>query len=308
MKRRDSLKLIGAAALTPASAFGSSTRFIKDPKPSVRIAHLTDIHISSDRQVVSKFVDCLHHLQSQQRPADIVFNGGDCILDSLHVKEKSKVEDQWRTWDSVYHNEMSLEVVHCLGNHDAWAAGSKSDPLYGKKYALDKLQLEKPYYSFDRFGWHFIILDSTFLLEEGAYNGKLDEAQMDWLKADLETTSKDIPILVMSHIPILSATVMYEDHIKQDKYYEVPGAWMHIDFHDIQRLFMAHGNVKLCISGHMHLIDQVQYNNIHYACNGAVSGNWWSKQYYYQSRAGYAMIDLYSDGSFDHEFHHYDWS
>jgi hypothetical protein len=65
--------------------------------------------------------------------------------------------------------------------------------------------------------------------------------------------------------------------------------------------------VKLAISGHIHLLDEVVYNDVTYYCNGAVSGNWW-KGDYHQTPAGYAVINLYEDGTFNREYIAYGWS
>ena len=65
--------------------------------------------------------------------------------------------------------------------------------------------------------------------------------------------------------------------------------------------------MKLCISGHIHLIDRVDYNNITYLCNGAVCGKWW-RGTYQESPPGYALIDLYNDGSFAHQYIAYGWA
>ena len=108
-------------------------------------------------------------------------------------------------------------------------------------------------------------------------------------------------------MPILTATGFYEGNEKTGNWV-VPGSWMHLDFNEIKKLFMAHGNVKLCISGHMHLQDFVVYNGVTYCCNGAVSGSWWGSEYYHETHAGYALIDLYEDGTFNLNYHHYKWT
>ncbi|MEQ8553012.1 MAG: metallophosphoesterase [Cyclobacteriaceae bacterium] len=305
MKRRELINLIGLGTLAPLTGVAATSK--KSKKPALRIAHLTDIHLNDNKDAVRNFRNCLQHLQMLGDPADVVFNGGDCIMDALGVEDKSRVDLQWNTFERSYQSESDLEIIHCIGNHDVWAGTSKTDPLYGKKYATERLNLDKPYYSFDRAGWHFIVLDSTHPVGEGWYTARLDEEQMAWLKDDLEKTPSDASVFVMSHIPILSVSVFYTDNVKNNAW-QVPGGWMHLDFLDIQKLFLAHGNVKLCVSGHMHLIDQLNYNGINYVCNGAVSGSWWSDPYYHESKAGYAMINLYADGSFEREFVHYDWS
>lgn len=86
--------------------------------------------------------------------------------------------------------------------------GSNGDPLYGKRYALDMMQIEKRYRSFDLNGWHFIVLDSTHLKADGSwYTAKLDQEQFDWLKNDLAATNPSMPVLILSHIPILAGCV-----------------------------------------------------------------------------------------------------
>ncbi len=76
---------------------------------------------------------------------------------------------------------------------------------------------------------------------------------------------------------------------------------MHLDAAAITDLFADNPNVKLCLSGHIHLRDVVQYNGVTYICNGAVSGNWW-KGSYKQTQPGFGVIDLFEDGTFSHQY------
>jgi len=306
MNRREVFSWLGAIPFLGVGALEASAKKQKQPKRVLRVAHLTDTHLTDTRNAVKNYTTCLHHVQSLKEEVDLILDGGDTIMDSLGVKEKAKVDAQWKLWENTYGQGSDLDIVHCVGNHDVWAGAEKTDPLYGKKYVQDRLQMDSPYYSFDRAGWHFIVLDSTHPVNGGWYTAKLDEAQMDWLRQDLENTNKETPILVLSHIPILTATGFYPDNVKEGNW-TVPGSWMHTDFQEIQKLFMAHGNVRACLSGHMHLLDYVIYNGITYMCNGAVSGNWWGDPMYYETRAGYAVINLYADGSFDREWYEYEW-
>ena len=58
----------------------------------------------------------------------------------------------------------------------------------------------------------------------------------------------------------------------------------------LRELFKKHGNVKLCLSGHMHLNDRCDVDGVSYICDGAVSGAKWkgSKR---QTAEGYGLID-----------------
>jgi hypothetical protein len=73
---------------------------------------------------------------------------------------------------------------------------------------------------------------------------------------------------------------------------------------ELKNLFTHYPNIKLAISGHIHLLDRVEYNGVTYCCNGAVSGAWWGGKYH-DTKPGYAIIDLYSDGRFTNTYSSY---
>jgi predicted phosphodiesterase len=81
---------------------------------------------------------------------------------------------------------------------------------------------------------------------------------------------------------------------------------MHSDSEKIKSLFGRHPHVKVCVSGHTHLVDRVDYNGVSYLCGGAVCGNWWRGRHK-DCDEGYAVIDLCDDGSFDCEYVKYGW-
>ena len=57
-------------------------------------------------------------------------------------------------------------------------------------------------------------------------------------------------------------------------------------------------NVKLCLSGHVHYVDGIEYLGVKYLCNGAVSGNWWGDPIALEEFPPvYATIDLFDDGT-----------
>jgi 3',5'-cyclic-AMP phosphodiesterase len=178
--------------------------------------------------------------------------------------------------------------------------------LYGKAWAKIELKLKERYYSFDSHGWHFIVLDSTHIRPDGKwYTAKLDEEQFKWLQSDLKNLPENAKVLVLSHIPILAASAFLDGDNAQTGDWVVPGAWMHIDAGKIIELFYKHPQVKVCLSGHLHLLDKVVYNNVTYYCNGATSGSWWDDEPYHQTHAGYAIVDLYEDGNSTRQYVEY---
>jgi len=300
MERRSVLKGLGGLLLAPSLTF-AHTHIEK--KPSLRIAHLTDVHLKKKFDAPARFVKCLHHMQQQNPKVDFVLNGGDVVFD-MNKENISTINDQWSLMKSLMKSECNLPIHYCLGNHDIWwNENSKGQTFYGKHYSMNQLELAKPYYSFMQGGWKFIILDSVHLdIDETWYIGKLGDEQFNWLQNELKNTAPSTPILVMSHIPILTAVLMIEDNIINK--WEMLGGDMHTDTSKIISLFYKYPNVKLCLSGHIHLRDKVVYNNVTYICNGAVSGAWWEGNRR-ETAPGYGVLDLYADGTFDEKYINY---
>jgi Icc protein len=313
MNRRELLKqtgLVGLLGLVPGirgfSAPVARGAIVGAPKRAVRFAHLTDVHIEPELHAAEGLATCLHHLQGQADQPSFIMSGGDCVFDSLKAT-RDRVELQWRLWQEVWQKENALPIEHCIGNHDCWGMGEKSDPLYGKKFALDKMGLNSPYRSFDRGGWHFIVLDSIQPKKDGNwYTTRLDDEQYLWLEQDLARTPAATPVIVVSHVPVLSAAVLAVAPSQDELGYSVIGS-MHTDAARIIALFNRHKNVKLCLSGHIHLSEQVKYDDVTYISNGAVSGNWW-KGINHETANGYAMVNLYEDGTFENEYVPYGWT
>jgi len=300
MERRTALRNIGGLFLLPSVSLGFTE---ETQKPVLRIAHLTDVHLKDELGAPAKFAKCLHHLQEQNPKVDLVLNGGDVVFD-MNKENISTIDKQWQLLNNTMKNECSLPVRYCLGNHDIWwNENSKADTFYGKKYSMDKLNLVKPYYSFIQNGWKFIVLDSVHLdIDHTWYIGKLGDEQFNWLESELKTTNPEMPVLVMSHIPILTALLMIEDDIVNK--WTMLGGDMHTDTSKIISLFYKHPNVKLCLSGHLHMKDKVVYNGVTYLCNGAVSGAWWNGNRR-ETAPGYGLIDLFADGSFEEKYVNY---
>lgn len=298
MERRSVIKNIGGLFLTPALS-----PLLKGKKPVLRVAHLTDVHLKNELEAPAKFAKCLHHVQQQSPKVDFILNGGDIVFD-MNKENLSNINSQWKLLEDIIKAESSIPAHYCLGNHDVWwSENNKGQAVYGKQYTLDKLSLAKPYYSVEKNGWKFIILDSVHLdIDNTWYIGKLGDEQFAWLENELKNTNPATPILVLTHIPILTATLMIKEKVVNR--WEMRGGDMHTDTAKIINLFYQYPNVKICLSGHVHLRDKVEYNNVTYICNGAVSGAWW-KGNNKQTAPGYGLLDLYADGSFEEKYVNY---
>lgn len=302
MKRRELLKSIGLTATTVAfSGVGTaaSATVTGKRKKVLRLAHITDVHIRPEYDAPNRFKKCMEEIKKSK--PDFFLNGGDTIYAADYNNiTRERVNEQWKIWQHCRSEIKDYELHSCLGNHDMWwAAPDKQDAMYGKDHVVKQLGMPGRYYSFDKKGWHFIILDSN-----NKSAGSLDDEQRSWLENDLATLAANTPVLLLSHYPLLAACT------------HLDGGGMHTDYKYLVNLFVKHKDkIKTCISGHIHLQDKVVYNEVEYFCNGALSGFWWEdgdknsadKGYYLQTPPGYAIIDLFDDGSVSNKYipHHF---
>lgn len=292
-----SLGTAAAAALVrPASGA------VRAPRRVTRFVHMTDAHVQPEREAGAGFAAALHHAQSLSEKPDFVVFGGDNVMNVDGSKGAGRAQTQLDVWNNALRNELSLPHHHCIGNHDVL----RMHPVDGKKWATDAYNLPSRYYAFARSGWKFVVLDSTSP-QDGGYKGRLDEEQFEWFAHELQTTAPETPVVVIGHIPILAACAYFDGDNEKTGDWRVPGAWMHIDARRIKDLFLRHPNVRLCLSGHIHLADQVVYHGVTYCCNGAVSGGWWGGPCQ-EFQNGYGVVDLFDDGSFRNEYVTYAWT
>jgi Icc protein len=294
--------LLGSSAVA-APASGATTT---ERKRALRFAHLTDIHLQPERAAVAGTAQCLHHVQGLADPPGLIVTGGDSVFDVFEV-DQARTDLLGKLWADSLKAECSLPVRSCIGNHDIrpWTAGDAVGAA-AKSWATDLLHIERRYYGFDQAGWRFLVLD-TVQPEGGDYVGYIDPEQRDWLETELRALAGSRPVVIVSHISILTVTGLVVD---QKRYilgaHHVPGAQMLRDSTSLHYLLREHSNVKLCLSGHMHLLDRCEADGVTYICGGAVCANWWQGRRQ-KLDEGYGLVDLYDDGSFDYAYTTYGW-
>lgn len=282
------------------------------PRRVLRIAHITDVHVQPELGAGEGFTQCLRHIHSQQDPVDLIINTGDCVMDCM-AQNRERTTLIWDLWDKILAADCKLPIKHVIGNHDVWGWSKKAsnttgnEPDWGKGIASKRLGLGLPYYSFDLAGWHFVALDTVQPYQD-FYLARIDDAQHAWLRQDLNSLDRKKPVFIFSHIPIVSAAALMKADIAQKDGFLVPGGKMLLNNVAIKDLLKEHPNVKMCISGHIHLRDQVNYMCVNYLCNGAVCGDYWKGDSHGECKPGYCMIDLFEDGTFAQQYVPYGWA
>lgn len=298
--RNGILASLGTVAFSRLSLANTPTEAVLPGKTrTIRIAHITDCHSKPKLQAEKALKSVFRQLNGMQDKPQLIINTGDSVLDA-NYSSAGFVEDCWNVWnDSI--NCCGIPIRHAIGNHDVWIMPDIEDRLRhreGKNWSMQMLGLKQTYYAFEQGDWKFIALDSI-----GEKGYVLDEMQFSWLEQEIASTTK--PVCIYSHVPIISAaSMMYALEKRGGRPSRLLKKEMHADAKRLKDLFFKHPNVKLCLSGHVHYIDEVEYLGVKYMCNGSVSGNWWQGKLD-EFPPAYAIIDLYSDGSVQKQLIYY---
>ncbi len=294
-------------ASAPATSNAASTIGEASAK-AFRLIHMTDIHVQPELDAQAGAAQAMAHAQSL-RP-DLIVTGGDTVMDVFGQKRPRATELHGCARTLL--NDVGTPMIHCTGNHDVlgWNRSRSDVPTdaadYGKKFACELFGIPRNYYRHDAGGWRILVLDSV-RPDENGYKAYLDDAQRAWFEAELAETPVGMPVCVVSHVPILSITcITYGKAPARAADTIVSGGEMHTDCAELHDLMRVGGKVKLCLSGHVHLLDRCATDGITYICDGAVCGNWW-KGTHDGVREGFGIVDLRPDGSFDHRYETYGW-
>ena len=277
--------------------------------PSARtVALISDVHMLPNDVARSGLSRALDHIRRQQPAVQAILNAGDSIMDALQTPA-AEVGAEWDAYAQGMQAITDMPVHSVIGNHDVWGWGIddpslEDDPRYGKAWAVEALGLPGPYYAFELGNWQFLALDSTHRptlkpddLHGGfPYTGRLDDKQFEWLGGQLALSDPDRPVAILSHIPILSAGELLDGENEASGNWVVPGAWIHIDARRLVELFHQYPNVRLCLSGHSHQHERLEYLGVTYVSGGAICGGWWMGDYMHFP-PGYVLLSLHRDGS-----------
>ncbi|MEN8229732.1 MAG: metallophosphoesterase, partial [Bacteroidota bacterium] len=238
---------------------------------SFTFTFLTDIHIQPELRATEGFQMAIDSVNAIA--PDFVITGGDLVYDVLNASHERA--------DSLYnlYKEMTkgfnMPVYNTMGNHEIYGyASSEADPQhseYGEK--MYENRIGKRYYSFDHKGWHFMILDGIEKGEAngGAYIGKVDSTQLTWIKKELEQLDPETPIVLATHIPLVS---IFPQILHGPLYADNQGSLV-TNQQQVLALFRKM-NLKLVLQGHLHAVEELNLmGQVRFITGGAVSGLWW---------------------------------
>lgn len=267
MQRRDFVQAAAAGAvslgLSPAPLSGVDDTFT--------FVHLADPHIQPELRASEGCRQCFQHVNALK--PDFAISGGDLVFDVMETgrRRADMLFDLYRQTAAA----LDMPLYDVIGNHDVLGIDPASpvpysDPLFGKKLYEDRIGPR--HYFFDHKGWRFVVLDSigTGPNPKDGYYGLIDEAQVEWLGSVLEGAGAGTPIVVATHIPVLTAFMAYA----RGTTVAPPRSVVVTNGKEIMEL-LRRFHVKAVLQGHTHVREIIEYQGCKYITSGAVSGNWW---------------------------------
>ncbi|OJZ00084.1 metallophosphoesterase [Sphingobacterium sp. 40-24] len=225
-----------------ASKQTDSEKFEIKQQP-IKFGIITDLHYDlmhdSDRRA-QLFIDAMN----KEQP-DFIISLGDFCMPKPSNKNLIEI---WKKFNGKKH--------YLLGNHD-------TDGGFTKEQALAFWGAEKPYYSFDDQGFHFVILDGNEKDPQKKLSGyprTIGKEQLKWLKEDLINTK--LRTIIFCHQG-LENTINGLDNGMEVRYL----------FEQINKE-AGYNKVILVLTGHHHLNYHNQINDIHYVQINSASYYW----------------------------------
>ncbi|KLU07044.1 alkaline phosphatase phoA [Rhodopirellula islandica] len=270
---RDGSLVLAATAITP-SLLIKNPSFADDSAKAVRVGMVTDLHYADKspagsrhyRESIGKLETASEQFARDQ--PDFLVELGDFI----DAADSVEVEQRYLKTINKEFAAITDDRHYVLGNHCV-------DTLTKEEF-LAGVEKEDSYYSFDRQGIHFIVLDSCFRSDGESYgrrnfqwtDANVSAEELEWLRGDLKSNPK--PTVVFAH-----------QRLDVSNYHGVKNNA------EVRKAFEESGNVLAVFQGHSHQNDLKDIGGIHYCTLAAmVEGSG-------PESNGYSLMDIHPDGT-----------
>lgn len=191
-------------------------------------------------------------------PKDTLFHGvgcGDLVWDHFELF------DDYREAVDI----AGIPFFNVIGNHDMDIDGG-SDDVSARTF---KKQFGPTYYSYNRGKVHYVVLDNVFFIGTAKkYIGYLTETQLRWLEQDLALVKPGSTVVVSNHIPTDTGNQ------RRNKLTEEAIGGTVANRNQLYKLLK---NYKVHImSGHTHVNEKWEKENLMEHVHGTVCGAWWT--------------------------------
>jgi alkaline phosphatase len=240
----------------------------------LRIGMVTDLHHADKppagtrryRETLGKLAEAAARFETDK--PDFVVELGDLI----DAADSVETEQRYLATINREFTSICKDRHYVLGNHCV-------DTLTKDEF-LGGIEQERSYYSFDRGGFHFVVLDSCFRSDGRPYGRKnfrwtdanIPAAEIEWLQTDLRETDKKVIVFAHQRLDVSN-----NHGVKNCP--------------DVRRILEASGKVLAVFQGHSHRNDLSEIGGIHYCTLVAmVEGSG-------AENNGYLVMDIGPDGA-----------
>lgn len=245
INRKSFLKIggLGITGLLLNPALASAKAGTDKASQSIKFGVITDLHydlMHDSEKRAAAFIAAM----KQEKPDFIIQLGDFC----MPKPQNKPLMDIWNSFEG--------DKYHVLGNHD-------TDGGYTKEQTLAFWSAERPYYSFNKNGFHFVILDGnekSETTEIAGYPRTIAKKQLEWLRDDLQKTS--LRTVIFCHQG-LENTLGGLDNGMEVRYL-------------LEQINEKAGfkKVILVLTGHHHMNYHNEINGIHYVQINSASYYW----------------------------------
>lgn len=234
-------------------------------------SHYADIETAGTRfyrESLSKMQECVDLMNHQE--VDFIIHLGDFKngAPDRNLENLKLIESEYARFNGPRY--------HVLGNHDMDSISKADFQSVVKNTGIDP---DQTWYSFDRNGIHFVVLDANFTSEGVAYNrgnfhwtdANIPESQLDWLEKEIDSCDK--PGVIFVH------QLLDRD---EGNHYINNAA-------EVRRVLERNGNVLIVFQGHQHSGQYSMINDIHYyTLKAMVEGSG-------EENNAYAIVEIFND-------------
>jgi len=279
--RRDFLKTTGGVFIGLSTGTLFAQEINTKNKILIRFGIVTDPH-SADikergsryyKESIPKMTECVEFMNDEK--VDFLIELGD-LKDMDDAESPENALKYLDDIESVF-NKFNGPTYHVVGNHDVDCISKKQFLSRIENTGITK---DASYYTFDSKGLHFIVLDANYKTDDSDFNSgdfvwtdvNIPKKEIDWLKKDLDSTSK--PVIIFVHELLDGKGDLYVNNANE-----------------VRHILQKHQNVLAVFQGHHHAGDFNQINDIYYyTLKSMVEGTG-------NSNSAYAIVDVYDDYS-----------
>jgi hypothetical protein len=301
MNRRRFLGASGAAAVSLGWPTQASWGTRRGSAESLRVLFFTDIHARVEWDTPEAMSSAAQQMNDQR--ADLALCGGDCITDGFQ-SSRAAVADRWAAYREHLRDRLSPRLATVIGNHDFVGAMPEdgSEPEADPRAAFrEELDIPRTFSAFAAAGYHIILLDSVQVTADALkFRGYIDEAQLAWLRDELARVSPETPIVLVTHMPLLTSFFQATEGHEQAR--RATGWWS-----TAARCSIASRSIGCTWSCRdtCTLTEMLRWRGTTFITGGAVCGKWWRGSWH-GTDAGFGVLTLRPD-RVDWEYREIGW-